>query len=811
MLSNYFRLALRNLLKYKAFSAINLFGLTIGLACCLLIGIYIANELSFDRYHSKADRIWRVSREFFNPNGTMQLHLGHLAPPFGPLLKEEFSGIEEVARLLQNNGTLRHGDELFLEDEFFLAEPAVFRIFDIPLVQGSAASLEEPYTVMLNESSARRIFGEQDPVNQILRYNDLVDMKVTGVFKDFPYNSHFHPDFLGSFSTLRDTTIYGQRALETNWGNNSFSTFVLLPQGYSAQQLEAQFPAFLDKVMSSASAGMKRPSEGTKLHLMPLTDIHLRSHLDSELEENGDIQRVWIFAAIALFVLLIACVNYMNLSTARASTRAKEIGIRKVAGANRRELIGQFLGEALLLSLTAVVLATGLAFAMLPLVNQMLGQELSVSAAQVGGFAAAAGALALLTGLFAGVYPAFFLSNLKPLKTLKGDAAGDTASGGIGLRKVLVVSQFAISLVLMIATLVVFRQLTFMQNKSLGMNKEQVVTLSFYDPLATKYEGFYHEMLSNPTIKNMARSSRLPSGRLLDSYGSAQLQMSADTLEPTQVDLKSVTLDHRFFPLYDIGVAAGRNYQSDQGADRFASFILNETAIRKLGISPTDAAVGKRIRYGGRDAQIVGVVKDFNFESLHQGIQPMIFFVPRDSTRFNFLSIKIDGARTTEALAHIHSVWQKFLPAFPYDYQFLDERYGQLYAAEQRQGRVFVAFAGIAIAVACLGLFGLASFTVERRRKEIGIRKVLGASVASVTTHLSKDFLKLVLVAFAIASPIAWWAMQKWLADFAYRIDIQWWMFALAGVAAVAIAFLTVSFQSVRAALANPVKSLRSE
>ncbi len=306
----------------------------------------------------------------------------------------------------------------------------------------------------------------------------------------------------------------------------------------------------------------------------------------------------------------------------------------------------------------------------------------------------------------------------------------------------------------MIATLVVFRQLTFMQQKSLGMNKDQVVTLNFYDPLATKYEGFYHEMMSSPAIKTMTCSSRLPSGRLLDSFGSARLQMSADTLEPTQVDLKSVTIDHRFFPLYDIGIAAGRNYQSDQGADRFASFIL---------------------------------------------------------TAFGFLSLKIDGARTTEALAHIRSVWQKFLPEFPYDYHFLDEQYGQLYAAEQRQGRVFVAFAGIAIAVACLGLFGLASFTVERRRKEIGIRKVLGASVTSVTAHLSKDFLKLVLVAILIASPLAWWSMNKWLQDFAYRIDIQWWMFAAAGLGAVAIAFLTVGFQSMRAALANPVKSLRSE
>ena len=806
-------LALRNLLKYKSFSFINLFGLTVGLSCCLLIGIYIANELSFDRYHAKADQIWRVSREFRNKDGTMQLHLGHLAPPFGPLLKNEFSVVEDATRMLQTDASLRRGDQLFLEEEFFFVEPATFRMFDIPLVQGSTASVEEPYTVLLSETSAKKIFGNEDPVNQILRANDIMDLKVTGVYKDFPYNSHFHPDFLASFATMRDTNIYGQQQLETNWGNNSFSTFLLLPEGYEASKLEAQFPAFLDKVMGSMATanGMPKPSTFTSLHLMPLTDIHLKSHLDSEMEENGDIKRVYIFAAIALFVLLIACVNYMNLSTARSATRAKEIGIRKVVGAYRWEIVSQFLSEAVLLSLSAVVLACALTFLLLPAVNKLLGQELSVSYSQIGGFAAAAGALALATGLLAGAYPAFFLSGLKPLKMIRGNTGGEQAGGGISLRKILVVSQFSISLMLIIATLVVFNQLKFMQSKSLGLNKDQVVTLNFYNPLSQKYDAFYNELVSNPTIKIATRSSRLPSGRLLDSFGSAQLQMNGDTLEPTQVDLKMVTVDHRFFPLYGIDMAAGRNYQSDQGVDRRSSFILNEAAIRNLRIASSEEAIGKRINYGNRDAQIVGVVKDFNFESLHQDILPMIFFIPSDSTFFNFISIKIDGARTSEALAHIQATWQKFLPEFPYDYSFLDEQYGQLYEAEQRQGRVFIAFALIAIVVACLGLFGLASFTVERRHKEIGIRKVLGASVAGITGLLAKDFLKLVFIAIVIASPVAYWVMGKWLDDFAYRIKIEWWMFVLAGILALAIAFLTVSFQSIKAALMNPVRSLRSE
>ncbi|MBX2927506.1 MAG: ABC transporter permease [Saprospiraceae bacterium] len=806
-------LAIRNLLKYKGFSFINLFGLTVGFTCCLLIGIYIANELSFDRYHEKAERIWRVSREFRTKDGNTQLHLGHLAPPFGPLLKNEFSVVEDATRMLQTNASLRKGDQLFLEEEFFFAEPAAFRIFDIPLVQGSAASMEEPYTILLSESSAKRIFGQENPVNQVLRVNDLTDLKVTGVFRDFPYNSHFHPDFLASFATMRDTAIYGQEQLETNWGNNSFSTFLLLPEGYDASKLEAQFPAFLDKVMAGvySGEGMLKPSAMTSLHLMPLTDIHLKSHLDSEMEENGDIKRVYIFGAIALFVLLIACVNYMNLSTARSATRSKEIGIRKVVGAYRREIISQFLSEAVMLALSAVVLAGALTFLILPAVNKLLGQELSVSFSQMGAFAAAAGVLALTTGLLAGAYPAFFLSGLKPLKIIRGHLDNEQSGSSISLRKILVVSQFSISLILIIATFVVFNQLKYMQSKSLGLNKDQIVTLNFYNPLSQKYDAFYNELMANATIKNATRSSRLPSGRLLDSFGTARLQLNADTLEPTTVDLKMLTVDHRFFPLYDIGMAAGRNYESDQGVDRRSSYILNESAIRNLGIPSAEDAIGRRINYGNRDAQIVGVVKDFNFESLHQEIQPMIFFIPGDSTFYNFLSIKIDGARPAEALAHIQAAWQKFLPEFPYDYSFLDEQYGRLYQAEQRQGRVFIAFALIAILVACLGLFGLASFTVERRTKEIGIRKVLGASVAGITGLLAKDFLKLVLVAIVAASPIAYWAMSQWLADFAYRIELQWWMFALAGLGAVVIAFLTVSFQSVKAALANPVESLRSE
>ncbi len=818
MFQNYLKIAWRNLLKNKGFSFINLFGLSIGLACCLLIGVYIWNELSFDRYHQNANRIWRVSREFFNKDGSMQLHLGTLAPPFAPLLKNDFPDIEEATRLYQYTGAIRRDDKLFLEEDMFFAEPNLFKVFDVPLVQGDpATALNEPYSLLLSETTAKTIFGESDPLNQVLRLDGSFNFKVTGVFKNFPYNSHWHPAILGSFSTLRDSTMYGEEALRTNWGNNAFPTYLLLPENYPVAQLTAQFPAFLDKHMGQGMDNKaNKPSQSTRLHLQPLADIHLKGHLDTEIEENGDMKRVWVFSIIALFVLFIGCINYMNLSTARSLTRAREIGVRKVVGAFRGEIAGQFLTESVVLALVATVLAALLAQISMPFINSVLGQELQITSGMMALLPLSLLGVALMTGLVAGLYPAVFLSAFKPLHILKGGGSpsfggsGGRGSGG-GIRKALVISQFAISAGLIIATIVVFRQLQYMQNKTLGLNKDHIISLFFYGELSTKYDAFRTEMLASPSIKNITRSTRLPSSRLLDSYGSATVQLEQDSLEPSQVDLKFVTVDHRFIPTYELEMAAGRNYREDQGADRFESFIINEAAAKRIGWKSAEDAVGKGIKYGGRDAHVVGVLKDFNFESLHQDILPMIFFIPRDSTLYGYLSVKLDGQRTQEAISHVKEVWEKFLPNSPFDYRFLDNQYGQLYEAEQRQGKVFIGFAMLAILVACLGLFGLASFVAEQRTKEIGIRKVLGATTAGLVGLLSKDFLKMVLLSLIIASPLAYYFMDKWLSDFAYRIEVQWWIFAVAGAVAVGVAFLTVSFQSVKAALANPVESLRSE
>ncbi|HLF62541.1 MAG TPA: ABC transporter permease [Saprospiraceae bacterium] len=815
MLKNYFKIAFRNLTHNKGYSFINLFGLTIGITCCLLIGLYIANELSFDTYHTNADRIWRVSRKFTNKDGSMQLYLGHLAPPFAPLLKNDFPDIEEATRLFSYTATFRHGDQLYIEDQFYAAEPNLFKIFDIPMIAGDpATALNDPLSMILSESTAKKYFGknylDQDPIGQTMKFDSRADFKITGIYKDFPYNSHMHPEILASFATMRDTNFYGEEQLRTNFGNNSFSTYLLLPKDYPIEKLEAQFPAFIDKNMAGYYLNGVKASTRTSLHLMPLTDIHLRSHLDTEFEANGDIKRVWIFSIIAVFVLLIACINYMNLSTARSVTRAKEIGVRKVVGAFRKEIIGQFLSESVLLAIGATLLAVLLTRIALPFVNQVMGQQMQIQSTWLWMLPLIILTLAVLTGILAGAYPAFFLSSLSPLKTLKSSSGGVTTGSSL-LRKTLVVSQFAISVTLIIAVLVVFRQLTFMQNKELGLAKDHVAAVNFYSSLAPQYEAFRTQMLSNPAVKNITRSTRIPSGRLLDSFGSAKVQLESDSLDQSGVDLKFVTIDHRFIPTYSLEIAAGRNFREDQGADRFESFILNEAAVRRIGWKTSEEAIGKRIQYGGRDAHIIGVLKDFNFESLHQDILPMIVFIPRDSTFFNFLSIQLDGNRLQEGVAHLKSTWQKFIPNMPFDYHFIDDDYARLYEAEQRQGRVFIGFAILAIFIACLGLFGLAAFVAQQRVKEIGVRKVLGASTASIIGLMSRDFLRLVIIALVLASPLAWWFMHQWLDNFAYRINISWWIFAAAGVLSITIAFLTISAQSLKAALANPVESLRSE
>jgi putative ABC transport system permease protein len=814
MLKNYLRIAFRNLAKYKFISFINLFGLTVGLACCLLILAYILHETSYDKYNRQADRIYRVTRSFNNKDGIVSLHLGAVAPPFGPLLQNDFPDIQKTTRLLpMGNAPMRYEDKVFNEKELFCADTNFLSLFDVQVLKGNPqTALSDPFSILLTPDLARKYFGDTDPINKVIRMNNQFNLKVTGIFQPFPSAAHLHPRVLISFNTLKDTAIYGEKNLMTNWGNNAFYTYLLLPEHYPVRSLEAQFPAFLDRRMHfpGEPAGFKA-SKGTRLFLQPLTDIHLRSHLDEEIEENGDSSRVTIFGAIALFILLIACINYMNLSTARSALRAKEIGIRKVSGAVRQEIVFQFLSESVLLSCMALLLAGALAWLTLPALNSVTGLELSFQSLLQTRVLIPLLLTPLVVGVLSGLYPAIFLSSFQPSQVLKG--LFKAGSGNISFRKVLVVTQFAISIVLLISTAIVFQQLHYMQNTSLGFDKDHIVTLRYNNGLDKTYESFRIQLLQDPHIRQATRSSRIPSGRLLDEQGAST--ESGDSLRPVTADIKYLAVDHDFLSAYGIPIVAGRNFSRSYATDT-TSYLLNVAATRALGIKIPQEMIGKNFAYAGVKGKVIGVMRDFNFESMHQAIVPLIMVMPPASqagSSFGNISVKIAGNKDNiaGALAHLEKTWRQYLPDVPFEYTFLDEHFEELYQSEQRQGILFTVFSGIAIFIACLGLLGLSAFSISQRLKEIGIRKVLGASTGGIVTLLSLDFLKLVAFAALIAFPVAWYAMHNWLRDFAYRIPIQWWVFAIAGILAAVVALATICFQALKAALANPVKSLRSE
>jgi putative ABC transport system permease protein len=810
MIYNYVKIAFRNLAKTKFTSFINLFGLTIGFTCCLLILTYILNELSYDRYNKNADRIYRITRTFYNGNGDVSLTLSTISPPFGYYLPTDFPEIQKMTRLL-NNGTapIKYKDKLINEQNVYFADENIFDVFTIKVLEGDPkTALKDPFSVMLTEETAKKYFGNEDPINKVLRANNQFDVKVTGVYKAFPSNAHLHPNIMVSFNTLKDSAVYGETNLRTNWGNNSFFTYIKLPKDYNIGNMKARFPAFLDNHMAG-QFGAVQPSKATKLDLQKLTDIHLRSHTDYEAEPNGDIKRVYIFSCIAFFILLIACINYMNLSTARATLRAREIGIRKVIGARKKELVFQFLSESLLLTWAGILIAFGLLYILLPWLNKISVQDLSVGILLRWQVLVPLFLSPFIVGTIAGIYPALFMSSFQPVKTLKG--LFKIRGGSISFRKVLVISQFAISIILIITTLIVFQQLRFMQHTSLGYDKEHLITLPYYSQLDNQYESFRNTLLQNSNIKDAGRSSRIPTGRLLDDMGASA--PGADSMVPVKAEIRFVAADYDFVPTYGIQMVAGRNFSREYGTDT-AGFIINEAAVKAIGWKSPEQAVGKNFRYGFINGQIIGVMHDFHFESLHQEIKPMILIMPATKpgqSFYNALSVKIAGNNIPAALATLKTTWEKYLPDLPYQYTFLDENFDKLYAAEQRQGSIFTAFAAIAIFIACLGLLGLSAFTISQRIKEIGIRKVLGADVSTIVMLLSKDFLKPIGIAAIVALPVAWYFMHKWLQDFAYRISMPWWIFIAAGIIAALVALLTISFQAIKAAMANPVKSLRTE
>ena len=807
MLKNYIKIALRNILRERTYAFINIFGLAIGMAATILIVLFVQDELSYDKYHTKHEKIYRVSREWLNDDLKTNLHLGHCAPPFGPLLKNDFEGIiDESVRIGSGYGPLiSYGDKKIEEPNFYIADANVFDVFSWPLVQGDpATALVEPATLVITESTAAKYFGDTDPVGETMVFNNFgqeFPLKVTGVAKDVPVNSHFQWDFLASFATLE--MAFGVENLMRNWGSNNYATYVLLAGGKEISELEAGIPGFFDKHLGESNG--RKASERNRLNFMPVADIHLHSHLDSEIEPNGDIAYVYIYSIIALFTLLIACVNFMNLATARSAKRAKEVGLRKVMGAFKTSLVRQFITESILFAIVSLVLASLLVFLALPYFNNFVDKELTLNVFSNQFVLALLLGITLFVGLVAGSYPAFFLAAFEPATILKG--GHKTTGQKFNLRSLLVVFQFCISIVLIIGVGIVHDQLDYVRNKDLGFNKENVLVLPSSDEVYARFEDLKNQFKAQPGINEVTLASRVPSGRLLDSQGAS----IARDGEMTRLDFRiaDVHVDHDYLPSLGIELVAGRHFDPNRASDSTTAFILNEAAIKRIGWDDPAAAIGELFNYGGRKGEIIGVTKDFHFESLHQLIAPIVFMIT--DGRANSVLVRFNPQQKEEVLAFLQEQWAFLRPGFPFDSYEVDESFSDLYESEDRLVSTVTWFSGLAVIIAALGLFGLASFTAEQRIKEIGIRKVLGANVAQILALLGKGFTILVLIAAAIAAPVAYFGMAQWLEGFAYAGPIQWSPFVIAAGFGLLIAWATIGYQILKAARANPVDSLRYE
>jgi len=801
MFKNYMKTAFRNIRRHKGYAFINIAGLAVGMACCILIMLFVFDELSYDKFHENHNRIYRVTRKWFNEDGVVNLHLGHVAPPVAPLLENDFPEIENAVRILRQGRLLVGRDsEFFEEPRFFFAERDVFEVFSFSFAAGNPeTALQEPFTIVISREMAAKYFGDENPVGKPLQIQvgpQKADMMVTGVMENIPHSSHFHADFFGSFKTFE--AVVGDEEMQ-RWASNNYATYLLMPENYDINRLESQLDPFIDRHMSE---GM---SEKTKLELQRLTDIHLHSHLDSEIEANSDITYVYVFSVIAFFVLLIACVNFMNLATARSAGRAKEVGMRKVVGALRTQLIRQFLSESTLTAVVSFLLALGLVFMALPKFSQFIGKDLSFNLIENSQILLLLLLLAVIVGFLAGLYPAFFLSGFKPVSVLR-DKIGSWKKG-LSFRSVLVVFQFSISIILIICVSVVTRQLDYMRTRSLGFDEEQVVVLPSSESMLQNPDDFKNRLLQNPGILSVSAASRIPSGRLLDSSGARVL--SGETSQPITFRIAMLMVDYDYIPTFKMEMAAGRNFSRQMGTDPEQAFILNETAARRIGWESPEQAIGKGFGYGRRKGQIIGVVRDFHFESLHQEISPLVLFL--SESHLGQIAVRISPQNIPRTMGFLKKNWAEMRPNYPFSYYFVDENFDQLYRSEENLQKIFSYFTLLAVFIGCLGLFGLASYSAERRTKEIGIRKVLGASSSALAFLLSREFTKWVLLANVIAWPAAYWIMSRWLQNFAYRTGISIGIFFLAGIAALLIALLTVSYQAVKASLADPVKALKYE
>jgi putative ABC transport system permease protein len=794
MLTNYLKIALRNLLRHKIYSAINIVGLAVGVACCIVIVLYVADELGVDRFHRNGDHIYRLMRKT-EISGTSGIAAPWTSAQFTPLLRNAYPDeIRDIVRVLPTDGLMRNGNKAFKEPHVVFADPNFFTVFSYPLVQGNPASvLTNPNSIVISQAVAQKYFGSESPIGKVLQFENKYDCLVTGVFSASSGNSHLEFDIVGSLG------MFAERPWFTQIMSNNLYTYLRLADNVRAEELEAKLKQFVGNYFNESS---NRTGSRLTLQLQALRDIYFYAAPPYVCARHGDKSNIYLFSLIAAIILSIACMNFMNLATARSIGRAKEVGMRKVMGAYRVNLIFQFLGESVLISGIAILVALVLVELMLPAFNAFSGRTLSVPYSDPMSVLLLLASI-IVVGVIAGSYPAFFLSSFQPVVTLKGKFKARRSS--VLFRSGLVVMQFVISTMLIIGTIVMMQQLQFMNTKSLGFDKEQTVLVKIDNAdIYENRERFKSLLLQNPVITSVSAMSGEPGG-FHDSFA-----FTVQGKEHEAQKLRTVFTDEFYAKTLGIKLVTGRDFSRSFANDAQASILLNESAVRHLGWRK-DEAVGKILRMNMRDTSskmVVGIVEDFHFSSLKEDIEPLAISISDDQRVF---AVKLRAGNIGASIAAIEQVWHIASPKHPFEYTFLDESYARLYKNEQQQRTLMGTFSIIAIVVSCLGLFGLTAFTAESRMKEIGVRKVLGASVTSIIGLLSKDFLRLVGVAILIAAPLSYWLSRKWLQDFAYHMDLSWWVFALSGAVAVVIAFATVASQAWRAARQNPVNTLRSE
>ena len=801
MFKNYMKIAWRNIVRHKGYSFINIFGLAAGIACCILIMVWVQNEVSFDRFHSKSDRIYRLYNELTLNGQTRTAPV--TSAPLAPALRQSFPEVEAAVRMSSyGNTAVKYGEREFRENQVYLADDSIFAVFSFPMIQGDPKSaLSAAYTAVITEKTARRYFGSENPLGKVLKFGDGYEYAVTGVIKDIPGNSHLDIDILCSFATW----ISQNKPEAEMWGRISFSTYVLLAPGTDMKRFTAKMERLTDEKIGN---DLKKVGGSLRFFLQPLTRIHLHSNFEMDFSNAGDIRTVYLFSAVAIFILLIACINFINLATARYANRALEVGLKKTLGASRGSLVRQFLGETFFVTFLAVLFACLMATLALPLLSSISGQEFSAVIFLQPLYLLSFALFVILVGVVAGSYPAFFLSSFDPIQTLKGKLKGGAA--GSLFRRILVVSQFAISIALVIGTLIISDQNRFIRNKDLGFDKAHVLVLPLPQNKSISSAAVREEMASTPGVVHAGLSDELPgTGFKMTNF------IPEGRSEKEALLMQRMDIDDQFLPALGMQIVRGRNFSRRMKTDAAEAVLINETAAARLGWKDP---LGKRFsrqlrRPDGQQRtltfKIIGIVKDFHTLSMHEKIEPLL--IANNPESLALLSLRLQAGDMQGTISRLKEKWQQLYPGQIFDSFFLDESFGRMYEAEERFNKIFTSFSVLAVLISCLGLFGLAAYMTEKRTKEVGIRKVLGASTLRIMMLLTNEFSKWVLAANVIAWPLAYYFMNRWLQTFAYRTAIGPGIFLISGLAALSVALLTVGYQSIRAARANPVDSLRYE